>query len=1127
MSNNLLTKWGSFPFISNLAAAFAPLAISLTLSVSTLFAAPTFTPAMPQTPQAKDSSENSDPEKLATSASNAQNNSDFKFAQQQWEALIKRHPNWPNIAIANLNLGICQFQQNQYGQAIEPLNAALAAGDTSLNIPKALLFLGFSQMKYGNQLSLKQTKDEREKGGIFLTTATRTLGKIVKEYPDYENADQALYFQGQAFYQLERYEDAVDAFQGLSNFEKPKFKLAAQYELGSAYQKLGKFHLALAAFEQYRDSLPKSDTLIIDEVDLQIAKLNMRLAQSAKTRLEPVEATELYKQAQQRLERFSAQPQSGLFAEANFNAAIVADELKEFSRAAELFQKSASVKDSPFAQQAAVMAGREWVRAKKFKTAIEILTPLAVADSKHGLQAAILLSNAYRNDAKADQAIELTQQWIKQTSTDAPLYVSLLMENAEAVYTHEPTKIGAAEHFLKIANEFPDSTSAPEALFNATASFWESYKTKNAIQTAQRLIQTWPNHPLVPEAQDILGDAYLVEEDFSSGEETYQSLISNFAQHPKHDHWALRVGWARYLDKRYADTESWLSEKVPDINAPKLVSEAWHWIGVSQYQQQKLEEAAKSLQKSIDASQHWARLDETMLALVQCQLSANRLADARLTAAKIASQFPDSLAVSESVFRIGETLYDQNEFADALIQYQSVIKEFPKSKFVPPALLGQGWCQLRTGQTDQAVSSLNTVIERFPKTASANQAQVALSVAQRKLGKSNQAIESLKRYLATSPDGPARESSQFELGLALVENKNWEDAEKTFRGLSKLPQDNPLADRVQYELGWVLEALQQPEFAAAQFQQLAQTWPNSPLAAEANFKVASYNYEQKKYQDAARFYDNVIAGKNATDDLKEKAFYKRAWANYKQKQFVSAAETFGKQVTSFPQGPLAAEGQFMLAQSWFEHQDYPRALAAYVAAKPIVMASNTTPLRLKWLTMINGAKSANQQKLWNQAIEFATPLTTSDADTEMQHSAWFEIGKARLGLDQANGALDAWQRASTSPNKIGALARVMKGDLLFKQKQFDQAIDEFKLVFYGYGGTQSEPEIQPLQAYAVYEAGRCNYERVSEASQRMKPKLIQESIKHFEYLIKNYPQQPLANEAKKQLDVLKQLTDQK
>ena len=1061
-------------------------------------------------------------EKIATSASNAQNNDDFKFAQKQWESLVTQHPTWSKIATAKLNLGICLFQQNKYAEAISPIRSAIEAGDKSLNIPKSLLFLGFSQMKHGDQLALSKSDEEQKQGGIFLTTSTQTLGKIVKEYPDYPDADQALYFQGQAFYKLGRYDEAVAAFEGLDAFENAKFKEVAQYDLASAYQQTGNFDRALSAFEKYLKSVPAEAVDEIDDINLQIAKLNTRLAAAARSRQESVEAVELLKQADERLNRISENSKSAFYADACFQQAMVAGELGDFPRAAKLFEQAASDKDSPNASQATVMAGREWIRAKQYPVAVKLLEPLAKADSRFGIEAVILLSNAYRNSDVPEKATALTESWIER-SADAPLYVALLMENAEAAYATPKMKPKAAQRFLEIADKFPEDRAAPEALFNATAAWWESFETDKSIETAKRFMKNHAAHPLALDVQEILGDAQLVKEDYAAGEQTFRALAKQYPKSKQQSHWALRTGWALYLQKKYPETEAWLTERIDSFKLPKSASEARHWIGASQYQQKKYADAMGYLQDSVDSDEQWERADETLLALLRCELATDKIKEARLTAEKITDQFPESPAVAESVFRIGETLYDKNELDDALSQYQTLLKQFPDSEFVPASLLGQGWALLRTDKAEEAEKSFNLLIEQFPNHQVAEQARMARSVAHRKLGKSAEAIEALKQFLATAAEGDAKNSSRFELGLAYVENENWNEAETVFRGLLELPDENRLADRTRYELAWTLESLDRVADATAQFQDLAEKFPNSPLAAEANFKVASSFYDQEKYDEAATFYTNVIEGPEASDELMEKALYKLAWSSYKQNRFEEAANRFDKQTSKFPKGKLAADGRFMQAQSWFENESYSKAFEAYAVAKPIVLQSQSTPDRLKWLTMINGAKSANQQKLWQQAIDFAMPLTSTSADKETQNEAWFEIGQARMGLKQEDSAIDAWQRASASTGKTGAHARVMKGDMLFKQKRFDEAIDEFKLVFYGYGGTESAPEIRSLQAYAVYESARCSYVRVSEASDRMKPQLVKDAIDRFTYLIENYPNQPLAKDAQKQLEILKQV----
>ncbi len=1104
------------------------LALLVVVSIEPIYVSATANAAPLLRPQTQvpvqENQSNAAAEKIATSASNAQNNDDFKFAQKQWEKLVADHPGWSKIATAKLNLGICLFQQKKYSEAIAPIRSAVEAGDPSLNIPKSLLFLGFAQMKHGDQLALSEAVKQQTQGGMFLTTATQTLGKIVKEYPDYTDADQALYFQGQAFYKLGRYDEAIAAFEGLDAFEDAKFKDAAQYDLASAYQQTGKLDRALSTFEKYLKSVPTEDTEAVDDINLQIAKLNTRLATSAQRRQESVEAVELLKQAEKRLSRISRNPKSAFYADASFHHAMVAGELGNFTRAAKLFEQAASDQDSPNAGQAMVMAGREWIRAKQYPVAIKILQPLANPDSRFGLEAVILLSNAYRNSGAAEKATALTESWIER-SADAPLYVALLMENAEAAYATPKMKPKAAQRFLEIADKFPEDRAAPEALFNATAAWWESYETDKAIETAKRFLKNHSNHRLALDVQEMLGDAQLVKENYAAGEQTFRTLAKQFPDSKQQAHWALRTGWALYLQKKYPETEAWLTQRMDSFTLPKLASEAWHWIGASQYQQKDYANALASLSKSLDSVQQWERADETLLARLRCHLATGKVDEARLTAAKIENQFPKSSAIEESVFRIGEALYDNNKLEDALIQYQTLLKQFPDSEFVPASLLGQGWALLRTDRAEEAEKIFNDLIERFPETQIAQQARMARSVAHRKQGKSDEAIEALKQFIATAPQSDAKNSSRFELGLAYVENRNWQQAEEVFRGLLKLPNESRLADRTRYELAWTLESLNRLDEATDQFRDLAEKFPQSPLAAEANFKVATALYDQQKYDDASAYYSQVIDGTKVSDELMEKALYKLAWSNFKQDRFEQAAKRFTEQISKFSQGELAADGQFMLAQSWFENEDYAKALEAYLVAKPIVLDSKSTPKRLKWLTLINGAKSANQQKQWQAAIDFAMPLTTSDAGQETQNEAWFEIGQARMGLKQEDGAIDAWQRASSSTGKIGAQARVMKGDMLFKQKRFDEAIDEFKLVFYGYGGTESPPEIRSLQAYAVYESARCSYVRISEASDRMKPKLVKDSIDRFTYLVENYPDQTLAKDAIKQLETLKAIKD--
>ena len=143
----------------------------------------------------------------------------------------------------------------------------------------------------------------------------------------------------------------------------------------------------------------------------------------------------------------------------------------------------------------------------------------------------------------------------------------------------------------------------------------------------------------------------------------------------------------------------------------------------------------------------------------------------------------------------------------------------------------------------------------------------------------------------------------------------------------------------------------------------------------------------------------------------------------------------------------------------------------------------------------------------------------------MKQDAWLEIGRARSGLGETELARQAWQRAANHPGKTGAHARCLLGDAFFQAKDFNEAINQYKLAFYGYGGTAAPADVRPWQAYAVYEAARCQLVQADAAdTPALKRQQRQEAARLFEYLLKHYPQDRLADEAKRQLERLKKTT---
>lgn len=1055
-------------------------------------------------------------------------------------------------------MGICHVYQGKYSEAFEPLKKSLQLSGNPIDTPKALMFLGYAQMSYGNQLSLSEDQTDQKNSEIYLTTATRTLGKIVNSFPDFELADQALYFRGQSFFKLNRLNEAIAALEKVAQNNDATFRKDALFDMAIAYQRQREISLAEAAYDDYLALTQSEDETggtadVRDQSRLRTAKGKLGLASIADAQGSADQATSIYQNVIEILAPIADDNQSTLRDQAIFNQALAASGLGDSVAAADRFETVVAMPNSSLGEQAAVLAGREWLDLGRYDRAIELLRPITETDSRFGVEAAIFLSTALRLTDQPEAAMQIAQAWTEAAS-DGPLMVPLLMEQADAMYLIPGRKKNAATLYQKIATDYPKSPATGDALYKSAAVNWETFETQQAVELATRFIRNYPLHPSIPGARSILADADIAQERFAQGESIYRELMRDFPNSPDAGRWALRIGWSMFLQQRFEEARDYLKGQIDTIAQPQRQSEAFHWIGESEFELKNYLNAIGALNQSLESTPPWDRLDATLFVRLQSELALNRFDDAQVSQELLETDFPDSKLTAEATLRTGEAYLDQQKFDQAIVQYKKLIEQYPESELIPSALYGLGWGQLRDNQFAVAEATFDQLIEAFPTTNLSQQARVGRSIAQRRMGKTDAAIEDLIAFIKTAPDGERKNNSLLELGLAYSESEQWTDAKAIFSQLLAVEPKTSLADKAHYELAWVLKRLDQPQRSLAQFQQLVDQYPDSDLAPEAFFEVGSDAYRQESFDIAVQMFERGIeklsrlqslrlpsppVANSDLSDLQQKTLYQLAWSRYQQKNFASAARDFKRLIDDFPNSPLTADATFMLGQSYFQGDDFENALKAYQMAKTKLQNAASEKNPQQNLLMLHGSQSANQIGEFQTAIELATPLTSTpvsprdgenpigQAPAAVKHSAWLEIGKARLALGQADGAIDAWQRAAVDLGKTGAQARVMKADLLLQQDQFEAAINEYKLVFYGYGGTKSTDEIRALQAYAIYETGRAHYIRVDQASPRMKTELIQQALKHFRYLADNYSDQPLAKEADQAIAELQKIQPQR
>ncbi len=146
-------------------------------------------------------------------------------------------------------------------------------------------------------------------------------------------------------------------------------------------------------------------------------------------------------------------------------------------------------------------------------------------------------------------------------------------------------------------------------------------------------------------------------------------------------------------------------------------------IGACQLEQQKADEAIKSLRASLAADGNWRQADETRLTLAQALRQANQIDAARQELTQLLKDYPQSAARDRAQYRLAELAFAKDDFATAAKDYRQVLDQYASSRLVPHALYGLGWSQFRGGDAAGALKSLNDLLSKHAQHEVAGQAR--------------------------------------------------------------------------------------------------------------------------------------------------------------------------------------------------------------------------------------------------------------------------------------------------------------------------------------------------------------------------------------------------------------------
>ena len=998
---------------------------------------------------------------LFQNAVDYQNGVQFDLAAEEYERFLTRFPKDPLVAKARYYLGVCRRELKQYDKAVAAFETVVKSHSDFELIQDAYLNLGVCHSLLGS----------RDVPGAYAKAAT-TFAELAAKFPKGKYAAEAIFQQGEAEYQQGNKQEAIAAYVRLIKAHpEASQRPEALYNLGATHQELAQYAEAGKAYDLFLQEFSTHD--LAPEARMGKAETLLQAGDFAAAETMFAEVAKL--------------PGFPMVDHALSRHAVCLYQLGKVADAAAIYAKIAGASpQSAFAWDAALEAANCYHRAEKLTEAVQWYQKVIDSPSKRRAEAAHWLGRIYLNDKQYQKVVELNRKVLPDVGDD-PFAVHLQMNQADALYELPDSRPSAVAMYRKTATDHPQHEQAPATLVNAAFGALSLEQYDEALKDAAAFLEKYPGHRLVPDAKSVAADCHLMRREYDKAQRLYDELIEAHPDHSRHARWLVWRGWAIYRQKKYEQAIAALQPVVAQLKAPDHRAQALFVIGLSHFYLEQFKPATEALRACFQADPKWGQADEALSFLSRAQLQTGQLAEVIKTVSQLTAAFPDSSHVPTAKFNLGLAQLNGKAYVEAAETYQNLIREHAGHPLIRESHLKLGMSQRLAGKPAEAIKEIDTYLN---------------------------GLEDLP-----AKDLPAKSDARFERGLAEVALKEFAKATKTFQQLLAEDPAYAAADQVTYELAWALWSVPdgaRRDEALAAFAEVAGKYPDSPLAPEANFRVGQAHFDQGAYDQAARAYA-AARQKYPPGEAQNRVTLRLGWALFQLKEYQAAADAFAALAAAEPPDPSRAEALFMRGECLFQLENYQEALPAFLAVED---ADLTRPQN-KILALLHGGQAAIQLEQWDQAIRLLSRIIEEHPDSASLPEAQFELGQAKRNSGQKQAAMQDYEKAATlSRGEVGAKARFMLGSMAFEEKDFSEAIGQFRRVMYGYGGDAAPPEVKKWQASAGYEAGRCADVQINDAQGSARQDLVKETREYYRYVVENHPQDDLAPLAKKRLEEL-------
>jgi TolA-binding protein len=1043
---------------------------------------------------------------LYADAAVAQNNFAFDLAIENWTKMLKQFPNDSLASSAHHFLGMCYIQKESpdFDLAIEQFRLALQ--DTELKQrEESLSNLGWS-------LFQKSVLSEGDGSKESLSEAAKVLAVVIDKYPDSRSLDRSLLHAAEVESRLGNRQRALLLYKQLiqtKRLEDSTVRPDAIFGMAITYEEMEQSKLARETFDLFIANFPNHAYAN----DVRIRYADLALAAD-----EPKKAVDV-------LDPLVNNPNLSKIANADYalyRYGFALAKSGRFEDSATAYKKlSDQFPKSTFAKNSSLAAGQALMREKKYDDALRAFDAIIPLKDERSAEAAHWICQIKLLQGKPQDVVDTAKSALAWAG-NSPTQILLKMDLADGMSSLPALRAEAKRLYEQLATEYPDDPIAPRATYNAAFTSLQLGSLADAQRWSEAFFKRFSTDPLAADVAYVGAESTLQLGQYDSAVNAFEQLIASQPNDPLATTWQLRLASALNLASQHEKSinlcNKLLSQK---LDAP-IQAEVLYLKGLSLFKTKKTNEAVDAFTQSVSTSGDWPQADEASVQLGEALVNAGRTKDAIAALQQAVTKFPKSRLRGQTELRIAQLAADAGDFKTASAAYDSVLQSSQSKSQWNYAKFGKAFITMQNGDYAAALELLTPVCDSNENDFLVTEARIAKAICLRKVGDATQAIQLLDS-IQNSVQGNQKWNVLYELGLSHVAAKKNHEAVDTFKKLIASAKDFPLIDEALLELGFAYKAIGNQQDATSAFQTIVDNHPSSKNLAEASFQIGQAEYESNKFDSAIKAY-TVAATKSVSGSVQEKSLYKLGWSFYQQNDATSAESQFRKQLKEFPNGPLANDGRFMVAECLLAKEDFEGAFKEYNVIRSRLEKdpkNSSLSEQAHALVYLHGAQAASKLKKWTDAESLANSLISKFPDSKYKPYALYELAFAKQKQRKSKEAVELYTEvAENYREEIGAHARFMIGEVLFTEGNHARAITEFQKVMYGYGGTQAPNEIRNWQALAAWEAGRCSEVLISDLKGDSRIKAIGVSKKFYEFVVNNHSEHEIAKQAKERLTEL-------